>query len=218
MKALPKFWKRIFKPEAEIHKLRANQHKISKRRREKGWYIRNSSIKEIESFFEFSISTNIKNEILKRKATGIKRKVEVLDVGFGNGRALKDLKEQFKNDIKTTGIALEKYGEYSGVDRKIFGDFLKVNPKSKYDFIFSHYGATLHGKLRVTLIEKVVKLLKPEGTAILHLGALDSFMKDEIETMLFQNGLRRKKDYKIQRSLSEWTNKIIIKKPKRIIP
>jgi len=215
-------WARIKRPEAKRKPIRAkvasDASELYKRMDLKGsWFIFGWSLKEVELGLDVGISA-----ITKKGVRGLKKgeKYSVLDAGCGPGSALGDLKKSFGNRVRTVGLALKKTpGEsYCGVDRLIEGRLTKVEPREKFNLIYSYSGAHFFEELNLTAVEKTINWLKPGGIAVINIDISNrgipvsevSQIKKEIKTVLKANGIKRwelKKD-----------KVLIFKKPKRKIP
>lgn len=99
---------------------------------------------------------------------------EIIDIGAGTGHCTIDLKKIFPNaevtyfDLSPTlmnyakGIAKKEKSELTF----ILGDFAKFEFTKKYDFVFSRF-ALKHIYNPEAAIQKMVDLLKPNGTILL---------------------------------------------------
>jgi SAM-dependent methyltransferase len=157
--------------------------------REKKWGFYNTPLEKVEQNLGVRISRIIGANI---KRLGGKRTFSVLDAGCGSGRALADIKEKFGSKVRTVGIVVKKMPghSYEGVDRIIEGNFNNAKFNEKFDLIFSHYGAHFHTMLLRTALEKTIELLRPGGTAVIHLSEKKFIDRNMINTVLRVNGIK----------------------------
>lgn len=224
MKKLPAFWKRITRPEEERRPDIAKKQKQYiernlKRDKEGLWGYEFTHIQRIERNFGYPIRKEIRERIGNSS-----HPISILDLGTYVGTALGQLKKEFGSNVRTVGLSLAKAEThrnhdsrlmvaYSGLDKTHFGDFKSINFRETFDFIYSHKGVTFHSFTPLAELDKIIKLLRPEGTAVLDFKTTTA-QTDEVVTLLHQHGLRKNKDY-------FWhTDKgtLIINKPKRKLP
>ncbi len=89
--------------------------------------------------------------------------VRILDIGSGNGVAVKEIKERFKAQVQVETNDLDPISLYY-IDRHHQGDFLQTSFEGRYDLMFSIYGAHAYheGKL-IEMLQKSAELLRPGG-------------------------------------------------------
>ncbi|MFH1239617.1 MAG: class I SAM-dependent methyltransferase [Candidatus Diapherotrites archaeon] len=169
--------------------LEHDRYGVEDERTKKGWPAFRSELWKVEKNLQTNIVEYVQERISKFSE---KTPFKVMDLGCGAGVALKELKGRHRKKIKTTGVVLRKTsGEtYGGVDRLIEGDINQINPREKYDLIFSNAGATFYTRLKTTAFERVISWLKPDGRAILEMGHMSEDTLNELKTLLMQNGIK----------------------------
>jgi SAM-dependent methyltransferase len=162
--------------------------------RESRWGYFRTSLPNVENSLQFSITGWIESRIKNHTP---QNPLKVLDLGCGAGTALGELKQRFRDRIRTVGQVLEKSpGEkYQGIDRLAEGSFPQKRLHESFDLIFSHMGSTDYTKLQLHTIEETLKLLKPGGIAIVGLSSVSPLSERAIKTILMQNGIKNSEIY-----------------------
>lgn len=177
-KKLPARWQRTFRPETVKHpdlereeRLSVDHNRKSDRKFSYAWG--SSSLEKVQKELKFDISAHIKTAFASARFTS-SQPFKVIELGCGKGLALRSLKQQFGDRIKTVGLVLEKTPgfEYEGIDKLHTGELRYLNPHEKYDFIYSEAGSIFNSAVKRTAIEKVIELLKPGGTAVVDVFGL----------------------------------------------
>lgn len=152
------------------------------------WDFYKSKLSEIQK----KLATPIFNDI-KQRARGSAKPIQVLDLGCGQGQALKTLKRAFKGKVITTGftVAAQPGISYKGVDHLITQ---RLGPKKehekRYDYIISHYGSTFHTTLLEAWVNRTASMLASGGKAVVmmpHYFLLTKEVKEVLERIEQKN-------------------------------
>jgi len=228
---LPDYWERIGRAEEAKHPGRLEKElnllkAFKKGDREAKWNFFDTSIETLEKDLGAGIQGYISDRIHRHSK---ENPFKVLDLGCGNAKALRQLKDRFKDRINVVGYNLAEPEDVSfeDLDRHLTGEITSVNPHEGYDLIYSRKGAFNHTHLPITTLEKVVKWMKPGGIAILQRDNLNLERKssqvgreekmreyNEIKTSLRRNGIDPKHAH-----ITGWRKDVLVfQKPHRKLP
>jgi SAM-dependent methyltransferase len=133
---------------------------------------RNHSLREYE-FFISNITTNVTLAGLVEKFLEIREKVKILDLGSGEGQALKELKERFGKKIETIGIDLFDAPK-ENFDTFIQGNALEADWPTECDIVLGFRSLHEMGQIK-TIFEKLNQALKAGGISLLSIRVMDSW-------------------------------------------
>ncbi|MDO8428302.1 MAG: methyltransferase domain-containing protein [Candidatus Diapherotrites archaeon] len=136
-----------------------------------GILTRNNSLREYE-FFLSNISSELSLQELIKEFLKTRKKVRLLDLGSGEGQALKELKNLFKNQIETIGMDLLNSPK-ENFDRFILGNILEKEFPKECDIILGFRSLHEIGNIEKNL-EKISQALKIGGLAFLSIRIQDS--------------------------------------------
>jgi SAM-dependent methyltransferase len=173
MPKLPKFWKRVSRPEVEQKPSKKRSKSYWKRLADKDlpgktrWPKVNSNLQGLMRELKFDIA----EEVARRIKLG-KNRVSVLDSGCGHGVALGELKDLFGDKVRTVGLTLQKSPDstYRGVDRVVENRIEKTVMKESFDLVYSYIGAHFYTKQKITALKKTISWLKQGGKAVVDIG------------------------------------------------
>lgn len=169
------------------------------------WGQTTSSLNEIERAIGFKIRKFIAHRLRKSKTP-----LDILDVGMANSPALNSLKKHFGDRITTSGMSILAKPSIMP-DKFHTGDFRQLDPKLKYDLIFSRLGPFSHSRELSGYYGKAVRALKPGGIFI---SKLFNHRYEGYKPVL--DYLRRV--HGITYSYNEASSRLIIRKPKEKAP
>ncbi|HLC36923.1 MAG TPA: class I SAM-dependent methyltransferase [archaeon] len=135
---------------------------------------RSNSIKLYNSFLE-KFSPILSLESLIDSALSEKNKITVFDLGCGEGQALKELKEIYKDKIKVMGLDL--LPAKAALDEFIEGSALEKDFPKEVDLLFSFRAMHEMDSMK-KLIEKIISSLALHGKAVLSIRLIDLIDSD----------------------------------------
>ncbi len=142
-----------------------------------------SPLREIDELFresgKFSMKDFISKKLKRRKAFiggRVKIPVRVLDLGCGDGTALKGIREKFPEAAEAGGLELhgilaESRIPGSGLEgieikRALFRDTAELFPAKHFDLVYSHYGLLHEPQNIVQNIQGIKQVLKKDGILV----------------------------------------------------
>ncbi|HIH09532.1 MAG TPA: hypothetical protein HA254_02570 [Candidatus Diapherotrites archaeon] len=194
---------RVYRPEELRDPRRASREnllvKIAKEKDEAGsWHTFRIPLKVHQRWIGGSI--DIQSQVARAVDAARKRglKAFVLELGCGLGDVLAGEKAKYGDDLVTYGSVLKRTrgADYAGVDHLLEGELRNCLPRRQiFDFVFSLTdGSFSHTRLKAGSLERVIGLLRPGGTAALHMGR-EFFSGDfeslrEVKAVLAENGIK----------------------------
>ncbi len=242
---MPGNWVRLGRPERERRRFAFSNETASFPSveifdRRSLWNVFGSNINVIEHDLNFRIRDHIRSLFSNNS-----RVVNVLDLGCGKGVALNDLKRLFGDRVRTFGqvAAVSPSEKYEGVDRLLVGSLtlpdkplrlVRVNmgmnveldknmvfrARPIMDLIYSYFGTSYHSFLKLTVLEEVIKWLRPGGIAVIQFDCFspnslkfndDVRFKNEIALLLRQYRIN---NFEFKRTGSDlWPTVLFFQKP-----
>jgi SAM-dependent methyltransferase len=126
---------------------------------------------------------------LEKMACESEKPVQVLDIGCGNGRAMKDVLERHRGKVQVRGLTKKLFTptqvDPESIEVDDIGRLPNPFPRESVDFIYSYY--CFYSSLRPVpqLLRKIYPILAPGGMAFLDFGQGAEAIIDDATLQLF---------------------------------